>query len=58
MLKQFYFKVLSLILFDPQILSYQMLPLLARVDQGVMAIKEYSAFPKAPALLEPHHQIV
>ena len=25
---------------------------------GSMAMKEYSAFPKAPALLEPHHQIV
>ena len=23
-----------------------------------MAMKEYSTFPKAPALLEPHHQIV
>ena len=23
-----------------------------------MAMKGYSAFPKAPALLEPHHQIV
>ena len=35
-----------------------MLPLRARVDQGAMAMKGYSAFPKAPALLEPHHQIV
>ena len=26
-----------------------MLPLRARVDLGVMAMKEYSAFPKAPA---------
>ena len=34
-----------------------MLPLRARVDLGAMAIKGYSAFPKAPALLEPHHQI-
>ena len=25
---------------------------------GVMSVKRYSAFPKAPALLEPHHQIV
>ena len=33
-----------------------MLPLLSRVDQGVMAIKEYSAFLRAPALLKPHHQ--
>ena len=35
-----------------------MLPLHARVDLGAMAMKGYSAFPKAPALLEPHHQIV
>ena len=35
-----------------------MLPLWARVDLTVMAMKGYSAFPKAPALLEPHHQIV
>ena len=33
-----------------------MLPLRARVDQGAMVMKGYSAFPKAPALLEPHHQ--
>ena len=35
-----------------------MLPLRARVDLGAMAMKGYSAFPKAPALLKPHHQIV
>ena len=34
-----------------------MLPLLARVDRGAMAIKEYSALIKTPALLEPHLQI-
>ena len=28
------------------------------MDLGAMAMKRYSAFPKAPALLEPHHQIV
>ena len=39
----------SLVLFD----SY-VLPLRVRVDLGAMAIKRYSAFPKAPALLEPH----
>ena len=44
----------SLVLFNP----YQVLPFPVRVDLGVMAIKGYSAFPKAPALLEPHHQIV
>ena len=35
-----------------------MLQLRARVNQGAMAMKRYSTFPKAPALLEPHHQIV
>ena len=29
-----------------------------RVDLGVMVMKGYSAFPKAPALPEPHYQIV
>ena len=38
--------------------TYQVLPLRARVDFKAMAMKEYSAFPKAPALLEPHYQIV
>ena len=38
--------------------TLSMLPLPARVDLGVMAMKGYSAFPKAPALLELHHQIV
>ena len=35
-----------------------MLPLQATVDLGVMTIKGYSAFPKARALLKPHHQVV
>ena len=35
-----------------------MLPRRDRVDLGAIAIKGYSVFPKAPALLEPHHQIV
>ena len=35
-----------------------MLPLWARVNLGAIAIKRYSAFPKAPDLLEPHYQIV
>ena len=43
-----------LILLEP----YQVLPLRARVDLGAMAIKGYSVFPKAPALLGPRHQIV
>ena len=35
-----------------------MLPLRARGDTGAIAIKGYPAFPKAPVLLEPNHQIV
>ena len=35
-----------------------MLPLRAKVDLGAVAMKRYSAFPEAPALLKPHHQIV
>ena len=60
---QFYFKQFSLalvhnlVLFDPLIGSYQVLPLWARVDLGAMVIKEYSAFPKAPVLLEPHSRL-
>ena len=38
--------------------DYQVLPPWARVNLKAIGIKEYSAFPKAPALLEPHHQIV
>ena len=37
---------------------YQVLPLWTRVNMGAMAMKNYSAFLKTPALLEPHHQIV
>ena len=47
----------SLVLFDPLRGPYQVLPLQDRMDLGAMAMKEYSAFPKAPALLEPHYQI-
>ena len=36
--------------------TYQVLPLQARVDLGVMAMKWYTEFCKV--LLEPHHQIV
>ena len=46
------------ILFDQLIGPYQVLPLQARVDLGAMAMKGYSAFPKAPALMKPYHQIV
>ena len=35
---------------------YRYEPLRVQVDQGAMAMKGYSAFPKAAALLEPHHQ--
>ena len=35
-----------------------MLQLRAIVDLEAMAMKEYSAFRKAPALLKPHYQIV
>ena len=35
-----------------------MLPCRDRVDLRAMAMKGYSVFPKAPASLEPHHQIV
>ena len=35
-----------------------MLPLQAEVDLEAMEMKDYSAFHKAPALLEPHYQIV
>ena len=48
----------SLVLFDPLIGAYQMLPLQARVYLEVMTMKGYSTFSKAPTLLEPHHQIV
>ena len=46
------------VLFDPLIGPCQVLPCQARVDLGVMAMKGYLAFPKAPALLKSHHQIV
>ena len=44
---------MPLVVFDPYVGPYQLLPLQSRVDLGDMAIKECSAFPKAPALLEP-----
>ena len=49
---------MQLVLFNPKIGPYQVLPCWARVDLGAMAVKGYSAFPKGPASLEPHHQIV
>ncbi len=44
---------MPLVLFNPYIGPYQVLPLQARVDMEAMAIKGYYTFPKAPALLEP-----
>ena len=64
MSKHFYFKqfILALahrlVLFDPWIEPYQVLPPQTRVDPVAMAMKGYSAFPKALALLEPDHHIV
>ena len=62
MIKQFYFKKFYLayiicfaqfkcqiVLFDPLIRPYQVLPFRGRVDLGVMAMKGYTIFPKAPA---------
>ena len=46
------------VLMSPLIGPYQVLSLQARVGLWVMATKGYSVFPKAPSLLEPHHQIV
>ena len=46
------------VLFDLKIELYQVLLLQVRVTLGAMAMKGYSNFPKAPALLELHHQIV
>ena len=45
------------VVFDLYIGPYQVLPLQARVDLRVIAMKGYSTFPKAPALLETHNQI-
>ena len=49
---------MPLVLFNPYIWSYQVLPLRAKVNLGAMAMKRCSIFPKAPTSLEPHHQIV
>ena len=42
--------------FDTYIGPFQVQPLRARVDLEVMAMKEHSVFPKAPALLESQLQ--
>ena len=49
---------MQLVLFNPLIGLYKVLPFRARVDLGAMAMKGCAVFPKAPASLEPHHQIV
>ena len=48
----------SLVRFDPEIGFYPVLSLWAIVDLGIMAMKEYSGFPKVSALLEPKHKII
>ena len=64
MSNQSYFKQFSLALvhslvpFDPVIGPYQVVPILAIVNLGTMAVLGYSALSKTPALVEPHHQIV
>ena len=46
-------------LFNPLIGPYHVLPLRVRVDLGAMAMKGYSAFPKAPdcLVLYPGHSL-
>ena len=46
----------EIVLFDLQMRSYQVLPLQISVDQGIMAMKGYSTFPKASEV-EPHNQM-
>ncbi len=64
MSKEFLFQTIQfsismqLVIFNKQIGPYQVLPFRARVDPGAMAMKGCSAFPKATASLEPHHQII
>ena len=49
---------MQLVLFNPTIGSYQVLPFWARVDQGAIAMKGYSTFLEVLASLKSHHQIV
>ena len=46
---------MQLVLFNPLIGLYQVLPFRDRVDLGAMSTKKSSVFRKAPASLEPHH---
>ena len=49
---------MQLVLFNPEIGLYQMLPFQVRVDLGAMAMMGCSAFLKTPVSLEHHHQTV
>ena len=49
---------MQLVIFNLKMGPYQVQPFRARADLGPMEMKGCSAFPKAPASLEPHHQIV
>ena len=70
MIKQFYYKQFILhesfvctqcinrtVEFDLFIGPYQGVPIRVREELGAMAIKRYTTFPKALALLEPQHHI-
>ena len=64
LIKQVYFKQFSLskvhilVLFDPQIRPYQVLPLCARLVLGAMVMKGYWHSQKTIALHQPHRYIV
>ena len=45
-------KKISLVLFDPEIGPYQVLPLRPKVDLGAMAMKEYSPIPHSSSITE------
>ena len=49
---------MQLVLFNPYIGPYEVLPLRATVNLGAMAMKGCFEIPKAPASLKPNHQIV
>ena len=46
---------MQLVLLNPEIGPYQVLPFRARVDPEAMAMKGCSEFLKASVWLEPHH---
>ena len=47
----------QIVLFNPELGPYHVLPHRVRMDLGARAMKGYFAFPKAHLLLEPHQQI-